>query len=637
MELRLYGDVGQVAEGVRLLAEDLRVALSDSGLPVRVEQAPGDLEVKVEKREGYIRYARKNQFFRAFGLLVRHLRQEGDVPLHIREQPQFDTVGTMFDLSRNGVLNLHSFKWMLRKMALMGFDAVMLYMEDTYAVEGEPYFGYMRGRYSAAELKEIDDYADGFGIAAFPSIQTLAHLEEFLKWDAAAHYRDTRGVLLPGEERTYDLIDKMIAAATAPFRSRKIHIGMDEAEELGRGKYLDRFGYKPRFEIMNAHLSRVLDMARKQGLEPMMWSDMFLKLASDSGDDYYGQDTEIPDYMRQSVPKDVRMVYWDYDHIKEEQYSGLIRKHRALGSTPAFAGGVWIWNTFGVNYGLSMAASEAALNACKEEGVKEVYATLWGDDGMESSPFYALLGLQLFAEHAYARRVENARLQERVRFCTGIDAEAFERLKYLDEIPGSAPDNAKQSNPSKFLFWQDALLGVFDKQIEGLELSAHYARLKEEIGRHRQAQDELDFIFEVPGKLCAVLEIKSDLGLRLKRAYDRKEIEVLKEIADRELPDLRDRVQQLREAHRRQWFRIFKPFGWEVLDIRYGGVLARLETTAARLTDFAEGRIDRIEELDQERLIFSKANRFNHAGVGWSSYYYRMASPNVFFHVLPVY
>ena len=35
----------------------------------------------------------------------------------------------------------------------------MLYTEDTYEVDNEPYFGYMRGRYSADELRELDDYA----------------------------------------------------------------------------------------------------------------------------------------------------------------------------------------------------------------------------------------------------------------------------------------------------------------------------------------------------------------------------------------------------------------------------------------------------------------------------------------------
>lgn len=46
----------------------------------------------------------------------------------------------------------------------------------------EPYFGAYRGRYSAAEIREMDDYAQKFGVELVPCIQTLAHLHNALKW-----------------------------------------------------------------------------------------------------------------------------------------------------------------------------------------------------------------------------------------------------------------------------------------------------------------------------------------------------------------------------------------------------------------------------------------------------------------------
>src|SRR5699024_3461005 len=170
----------------------------------------------------------------------------------------------------------------------------MLYMEDTYEIKSEPYFGYMRGRYSQDELKELDDYAYELGIELIPCIQTLAHLEEFLKWSNATKYKDTRGALLLESEDTYTFVENMIQSASAPFRSKKIHIGMDEAEEVGRGIYLNKNGYKPRFELMSTHLSRVLDICENNGLDATMWSDMFLKLASQTGD-VYDASTEIPE------------------------------------------------------------------------------------------------------------------------------------------------------------------------------------------------------------------------------------------------------------------------------------------------------------------------------------------------------
>ncbi|GAB6928304.1 beta-N-acetylhexosaminidase [Paenibacillus sp. JCM 10914] len=635
MKFRFEGDVTDLMPGIQALLTELGVELAGDGILVHVGPSEGPLVVSREGNAATIRYGSKHQFFRGLGLLVQHSREQDTFQLE--EQQQFDQIGPMFDLSRNAVLTVDSFKSMLRKLALMGMNSVMLYMEDTYEIEGEPYFGYMRGRYTQAELIEIDDYADQFGIEAFPSIQTLAHLEEFLKWEPIKHYRDTKGALLVGSKRTDSLIEHMIEAASAPFRSKKIHIGMDEAEELGRGKYLDSNGYHSRFDIMISHLDKVLAAVRKRGLKPMMWSDMFLKLAAGGGGDaaYYDKETSIPEEMARRIPKDVDMVYWDYTHMEPGDYEKLIANHRPLGCNLVFAGAVWIFNTFGVNYGLSLNASNVALQVCKQEGIREVYATMWGDDGNEGNPFAALLGLQLYAEHAYSQQPPTqAQLAERVKFCTGIELEAFLQLKDLDEIPGQEPNNAKQSNPSKFLLYQDVLLGMFDKQIEGLDLANHYAELEQRIRDHRNPDAELDYLFEMPEKLSAVLKRKSEIGIALKSAYDAHDLDTLRHMAKSVLPAISQAVQELRIAHRTQWHKMFKPFGWEVIDIRFGGVITRLDTASFRILEFAEGRLARIEELEQERLVFSTTNRDNHKGVGWCSHYYRMASPNVFYHVL---
>ncbi|MFD0590387.1 beta-N-acetylhexosaminidase [Paenibacillus sp. GCM10027627] len=633
MNLKFQGNTEELRQGISLLLHDLGVAESEGGIAVTVEPSQGGLEVGLNGQEAYIRYEAKHQFFRGLGLLVQ--KAQGGEAFHIKEKQQFDTIGPMFDLSRNGVLTVDAFKFLLRKMALMGLNTVMLYLEDTYEIEGEPYFGYMRGRYSAAELKEIDDYADQFGIEAFPSIQTLAHLEEFLKWEPVKEYKDTKGALLVGSEKTDRLVENMIRSVTAPFRSKKLHIGMDEAEELGRGKFLDHNGHVSRFEIMTGHLDKVLKVTRGLGLKAMMWSDMFLKLASSNGEDYYGHETQIPEEMASRIPKDVDMVYWDYNHVEAADYETLIAKHRPLGNNLVFAGAVWVFNTFGVNYGLSLPATETALTVCKKEGIKEVYATMWGDDGMESNPYIAFLGLQLYAEHAYTEgSPDMAVVEERVKFCTGIDADLYLQMKYLDETPGAEPDNQKQSNPCKFLLYQDVLLGLFDKQIDGLEMNAHYAKLEGDIASRRNPAAELDYLFEVPQKLAGVLKLKSEVGLELKRAYDAGDKAELKRIATEVLPAISRAVSELRSAHRSQWLTMFRPFGWEVIDIRYGGVISRLDTAGMRLLDYVDGRIANIEELEQERLVYSTTNRFNNKGAGWCSFYYRMATPNVFYHVL---
>ncbi len=140
----------------------------------------------------------------------------------------------MLDCSRNAVPNMASLKRWIDLTAGLGFNTLLLYTEDTYEVPGEPYFGYLRGRFSQEELREADRYASARGMTLIPCIQTLAHLDQIKRWPAYREHFDTADILLAGDERVYELIDRMFASIASCFSCRTVHIGMDEAHMLGR-------------------------------------------------------------------------------------------------------------------------------------------------------------------------------------------------------------------------------------------------------------------------------------------------------------------------------------------------------------------------------------------------------------------
>ncbi len=90
-----------------------------------------------------VKYARVIDAFRALGHLL-----GADVAGSYTETAALDMVGIMVDVSRNGVLTPGAARELLRYCALMGINTFMLYSEDTYEVPGEPFFGYLRGRYT---------------------------------------------------------------------------------------------------------------------------------------------------------------------------------------------------------------------------------------------------------------------------------------------------------------------------------------------------------------------------------------------------------------------------------------------------------------------------------------------------------
>ena len=53
------------------------------------------------------------------------------------------------------------------------------------------------------------------------------------------------------------------------------------------------------------------------------------------------------------------------------------------------------------------------------------------------------------------------------------------------------------------------------------------------------------------------------------------------------------------------WYEIYEPLGWDILDLRYGGLLIRIRTAEEVLGMYLDGELDTIKELDEPRLPFS--------------------------------
>ncbi len=607
----------QVAEdflpGIRRLASVLGFTEGD-GITVTAREAavPG---VTLRQGKAEIRYNRFHMFFRELGLLVQHA---GEGEFDIQEDNFFEVLSVMIDTSRAGVPTVATVEKTLDYLAVMGYGMAMLYTEDTVCVENRPYFGYMRGRYSQEELRAIDDYAFTYGIEMIPCLECYGHMGKYLFWKEAAPIKDTGEVLLAREAETFRFLDDLIGTTSKCFRSRRIHIGMDEAWDMGRGAFLDKHGYVPPFQIFNEFMEELVSITRKYGLTPMMWADMYFRHSAPNGG-YYEEATVIPPEVAEKIPQEMELVFW---HYGEKPYCDdyMLKKFNSLGKKTIYAGGNWSWVGHFPEHHYTMDAVRFSLRACRDNNVREAMLTLWLNDNAECDLFANLFDLSFFAELCYNADATEEVLRARFEACTGGDYETFLAMSlYHNKFEnGETYSHFSHRFLGKPLFWQDILDGLYDTHLFAQPMAAHYAACAQRM--KNAPADRWQGLYKHACRVFDYLAVKCLVAETLWPAYQEGNRKALRNIADTLLPLLLEKTQAVHEGHRDLWLDRMKATGWCNLDIRYAGVAARCRTAKLLLDRYLAGEDAVMEELEEMRL---------HKGLNGFIEYSKIASPNL--------
>jgi len=508
---------------------------------------------------------------------------------------KFENFGVMIDMSRNAVMSVEGLKRFLVLLKKMGYNCAMLYTEDTYEVDGEPYFGYMRGRYSKDEMKEIDAFAADLGMTIIPCIQTLAHLNATFRWWKVP--RDCDDILLTDDERTYELIDNMFSTLSECFSCRKIHVGMDEAHMLGRGKHLDIHGYETVNDIMKRHLARILEIAKKYDYEIMLWSDMYFRPWNNGR--YAIPKCEMPKEIVESFPKEVIPVYWDYYQTTEKAYSDMIENHLQLSKNTWFAGGSWSWYGMVPFNRFTLESMIPALDACRKHRIKNVFMTMWGDDGAECSHFSQLPSLFYLAEYAKGNKDE-AKIKAKFKRLTGIDFDEYMEIDCPNDV---MEYTGHPRNPSKYMLYSDYFNDYLDYTVTP-GVGVKYEEFAKKLHATAKKSRKYGYVFDTEAKLCDALAIKYELGLRTRRAYEAGDKAELERLAKNEYVKVAKLIDIYGKAFEKQWFMDNKPCGFDIQDHRLGAIIRRTDACRRRILDYVNGKIDHIQELDEALLPY---------------------------------
>ncbi len=538
----------------------------------------------------------KSNTARALSLFIKQMRQ-GKSSFEIVEKKHFKSLGFSLDVSRNAVMKTEKLKKCINYMAALGFDSLMLYMEDVYEIPEYQYFGYRRGRYTKAELKEIDDYGYQMGIEIVPSIQTLGHMEQYLKWKEAGEIRENNNVLLCGEEKSYTFIDRSLSVISECFRSRRINLGCDEAGGIGCGNYLRDNPYRDRHEILAEHLQRVEEICKKYQFQPMLCGDLFLRYDGK----YYDFTHPVDQRCIDDFPK-MDVLYWDYYHTDKEDFEILLKKHLTIGSRVIFYGGIWTWCGLLPNPDHTMNTMDSALSVMLEYNIDEVWGATYGDDGSETNMLFAIPSLPVFSEKCF-KGVACTRedIADMSHFLTGVPYDAWSALSemhypFISKLTRDVYDLPNYMG--KKIFYSDIFYN-FTNTYDFSEVKPHNERGRAVIeGAGKGTEWEIHF--DYARLVFDIILHKIDVICELRRSYDNDDKAALERIAQQDIPQLIEQFDRIHMLAESLWLSTNKVFGWEELDNRFGSIRSRLLYAKRTILNYLAGKLDQIEEMEYD-------------------------------------
>ncbi len=523
----------------------------------------------------------------------------------------FKQYGVLLNQEGSG-FNVEQSKLYAKILKDMGYDYMLFYLETSYEIEGHPYFGHFRGKYSKEELKEINDYCDSIGLELIPSIEVLGHLDWLFQRESVYNdIRDAQSVLLVGHEKTYELIEGMIKTISECFTSRRINLGMDETYGLGEGKYKKLYGEEDKYTIFVKHLYRVCEIIKKYGYEkPTIWHDMLLNTV-DELKEKYSEDKVNEILQKYPLPEEISITYWEYFYHPYERYTVPLEKLKKFNREILFVGAAWNWIGIAPDNAFSLRVTEREIPLCIEAGIQDVAFSVWG---RFNSHFVILPSLMYNIEFSKGNSDIDS-IRKKFKEITGCE---FEDFMLFDEINQCYNDEIRNGDPLVIdMFYErhfrpDCILYAdlfIDNRgsIWKMSDAEYFEKLADKIHNVKE-RGNFGYLFDFYEKFSRALALKVTLGLEIRDAYDKKDMNKLKElIAKCELTA--EKIRDFYEAFRVLWLHEKKPHGFQALDIMLGGLIQRILGCKRRLEEFVNGEVSNIEELDEPMLEATNGSR----------------------------
>ena len=495
-----------------------------------------------------------------------------------------------------GLLRIEKIKRLIDFMSAFGYLSLRWEIGMYMDLDGdEKVVNYMGGKYTHAQIKEIDDYAFARGIEVVPCVQCFKHSGQVTKYEKYKNVFGGDGYLLVDEPAVYELLKTYFETCKRLFRSRRIHIGMDETFHLGEKGYLDRFGYQEKGEIYMRHLHRVVELSKTCGLECEMWGDMLKEMARKYR---RGAKSCTKNYL-ENFPKGVRVIEWfyggDYNHEQLKEIFDCFEGVEEIGYCDCA-------NTYPEYHphnqvGLNTYSSHA--KSMKEFGINTYLVSIWNDHH-SCSHFSGLPSLFACSLAVHGKEL-NEQTKAEFKKLVGVSFDDFMLLDLVNhDVDWERDFAARLLETSVFrqADMHERRGGVYpvDLQMDGLN-----ARFQAVADKLKKVQaGEFSLIFESLQKYAEVMAIKSELGHEVLHCYKSNDKVGIAACAEK----LGKFVEKLDEFTELFIARYNDEFQVSRFDVRCAGQLGGTRLNALyekkMLEEYISGKISCIEILDEQ-------------------------------------
>lgn len=191
-------------------------------------------------------------------------------------------------------------------------------------------------------------------------------------------------------------------------------------------------------------------------------------------------------------------------------------------------------------------------------------------------------------------------IKKRFKELMGVDFDAFMALEEADKLKARDGSDKATSlcSPTKYLLYNDVFAGIYDSTVDQSE--RHIFKEAAEVLVPYLNAPKWGYIFRKAKALAEVMEYKFDLGVRTRKAYRENDKDELRNLANNVYPMVSTRIEKFYETFREYWYLENKQNGFEVMDVRFGGLIQRLKSCATLLLEYCDGKVAKLEELEQK-------------------------------------